>query len=168
MVYESWETTWEKIKRQDAEAAEAAKAIRIKEREYERERAVVQQQREYYLQTAATQSSLEKRIAQMRMKSGQRPAVEASVSVKTKEVLPDAETAAQVKDFHSQVYTLCLCSSFPQCDCLLKPIHNQDPLVIFFDDKAKTRSLADRLQASVLVWTGTPAGSVVVDDQERI
>jgi Tfp pilus assembly protein PilE len=126
MVYESWETTWEKIKRQDAEAAEEAKALRIKEREYAKERAAAQQQKDYYLKTLATQASLEKRIAQMRMKT-QKDAVEASVSVKTKEVVPDLKPAAQEKDFHSQ-----------------------DPLVIFFDNRSKNKALADRLQAYCL------------------
>jgi len=129
MVYESWETTWEKIKRQDAEAAEEAKALRIKEREYAKERAAAQQQKDYYLKTLATQASLEKRIAQMRMKGneGKKTAVEASVSVKTKEVVPDLKPAAQEKDFHSQ-----------------------DPLVIFFDNRSKNKALADRLQAYCL------------------
>ena len=119
----SFQTTWEKIKRQDAEAAEAAYTLRIKEREFHREKQFEQEQRDYYEKTQQTQDGLSKRIAQMRMKSTPQTAVEASVSVKTKQAVEDSSQEKEVVDFHSQ-----------------------DPLVIFLDNKAKNKSLIDRLQ----------------------
>lgn len=116
------QTTWEKIKRQDAEAEEAAKILRIKEREFQRDRQIAQQHRDYYEKTKQTQESLSKRIAQMGMKSTPLAAVEASVSVKTKQVVEDPKPKRQEVD-----------------------VHSQDPLVIFLDNKLKTKSLTDRL-----------------------